>query len=107
MIEITPQEELEKLSYKELLERKNNMFSFITEFENDFEMEKFRWDIHPKPNIIYQVYLEELGRILPLLAETFRKEYVMSDKDMKDYYKDMKKKIRKIAVSCYNRRIRK
>ena len=91
MMMMTPLEDLEKLSYRELLERKNEINSYITEFENDFDMKKLGWNIHPKPDVRYQVYLEELGRIAPLLAAAFNKEYEMPVKDMKEYYEDMKK----------------
>ncbi len=88
---MTPQEDLEKLSYRELLERKDEIISYITEFENDFEMDKLGWNIHPKPDVRYQFYLQELGRIAPLLSEAFNKEYERPIKNMKDYYESMKR----------------
>lgn len=91
MMMMTPQEELEKLSYKELLERKNKIILFLTEFESDFDMDKLEWNVNPKPDVQYQVYLEELGRIAPLLAAAFNEEYESGEKDMKEYYEDMKK----------------
>ena len=91
MMMMTPQEELEKLSYRELLERKNEIISYITEFENDFDMDKLGWNVHPKPDVRYQVYLEELGRIAPLLSAAFNKEYEWPPNNMKNYYEDMKR----------------
>ena len=91
MMMMTPQEELEKLSYKELLERKNEIILFLTEFESDFDMDKLEWNVNPKPDVQYQVYLEELGRIAPLLSAAFNEEYESGENGMKDYYEDMKK----------------
>ena len=89
MMIMTPQEELEKLTYKELLKKKNEIISFVTEFEIDFNMDKLEWNMNPKPDVQYQVCLEELGRIAPLMSAAFNDEYESTEKDMKDYYEDM------------------
>ncbi len=114
MMIMTPQEDLEKLTYKELLERKNEIISFITEFGTDFNMDKLEWNMNPKPDVQYQVCLEELGRIAYLLSAAFNEEYESSEKKMKNYYEDMKrikertglayrvKKLTKCQNVCYN-----
>lgn len=91
MVTMNRQKKFEELSYKELLEIRNEILSFITKFESDFNMDKLEWDMFPMPDVRYQVYLRELREVVELLAARFNKEYEWSEKGMKGYYEDMKK----------------
>ncbi len=45
----------------------------------------------PCPDVGYQLNLELLGLIAPLLKEAFNREYEMGDKNMDDYLNDVRK----------------
>ena len=86
-------EDFEKLSYRELLKKKNEINSFITKFETDFNITKIYLNICPKLDAQFQFYLEEIGKFAPLLAKVCNEEYEWDDKDIRYYFKDMKKLI--------------
>lgn len=88
---VPSEEALSKLSYKELLRKKNQIISYITAFENDFNIDKLAWDERPSPDVHYQYYLRYLGIIGPLLSKAFNREYESGEQHIEDYYADMRK----------------
>lgn len=91
---IDPKQYVEKYknaSYLELLKFKNELISCISDFEHDFYKEEWSWESSPCPDVGYQLNLELLGLIAPLLKEAFNREYEMGDKNMDDYLNDVRK----------------
>ena len=83
-------EQYKNASYIELLRFKNELVSCISDFEYDFDKEELVWDINPGPDVGYQMNLELLGLIAPILKEAFNREYEWGNKDMDDYLNDMR-----------------
>lgn len=83
-------EKYKNASYLELLKFKNELFSCISDFEHDFDKEEWSWESSPGPDVGYQLNLELIGLIAPLLKEAFNREYECGDKDMDDYLSDMR-----------------
>lgn len=81
----------ENASYFELLKLKNELIQNITDFENDSDMKDLCWECEPSPDVHYQWNLEVLGKLAPMLQEAFNSEYEMGDKNISDYFEDMKK----------------
>lgn len=81
----------ENRSYFELLNLKNELVQSIADFENDVDMKNQEWSVHPMPDVHYQWNLEVLGKLTPMLQEAFNSEYKMGDKNIFDYFEDMKK----------------
>ena len=71
----------ENASYLELLRFKNELISCISDFEHDFDKEEQSWESSPGLDVGYQLNLELLGLIAPLLKEAFNREYEMGDKN--------------------------
>lgn len=84
--------EYENASYLDLLKLKNELVQCITDFETDYDKEDAGWECNPSPDVHYQWNLEVLGMVCCLLKEAFNREYEWGDKDISDYYEDMKKK---------------
>lgn len=82
--------EYENASYLELLKLKNELVQDIAEFETDYEQKNLGWGICPQPDVHYQWNLEVLGKVAPMLQEAFNKEYENGEKNISDYYKEMK-----------------
>ena len=85
-------EELEKLSYKELLAERKRIMQYITEFEEDYDMRNLDWECHPMPDARYQSYLDFLGILCTIISKKFNEEYIWGTKNVTDYY-DMKKNV--------------
>lgn len=69
---IDPKQYVEKYknaSYLELLKFKNELISCISDSEHDFDKEEWSWESSPGPDVGYQLNLELLGLIAPLLKE--------------------------------------
>ena len=84
-------EQFKNASYQEILKVKNELVSDITKFEHDYDMENPDWEVCPKPDVGYQWNLEALGLIVPLLSKAFNSEYEWGDKDIDDYFCEMRK----------------
>ena len=82
--------EYKNASYLELLKLKNELVQCIEEFEKDYYQEEHVWTISPTPDVHYQWNLDVLGRVAPMLREAFNREYEMGDKNIADYYKEMR-----------------
>ena len=83
-------EQYKNASYLELLRFKNELVSCISDFEHDYYKEECCWESSPGPDVGYQMNLELLGLIAPMLKEAFNREYEWGDKDMDDYLDDMR-----------------
>ena len=100
MILMPREEDLEKLTYEELLAEKNYIIRYITEFERDFDMKNLVWDCKPGPDVHYQVFLDYLGILGPMLSKKYNREYVFGDKN---YYEEMKQKNKQTtSILSYN-----
>ena len=98
---ITPsEEELNKLTYFELLVEKNRIVSYIKHFEDDITMKDPDWCGNPSPDVQYQVYLDYLGILAPILSRKFNEEYEFGTKNISDYYKDMKRNKKENFKNC-------
>lgn len=82
--------EYENASYFELLKLKNELIQKISEFESDVEQNNLRWGINPSPDVHYQWNLETLSKVSNMLKEKFNKEYERGEKNLSDYYNEMK-----------------
>lgn len=82
-------DELKKMSYMELLTLRNEVLSDIKEFQRDYDM-KSGWEYMPSPNVFYQMNLKKLAEIIPLMEEAFRNEYVSGEKNIHDYYREIR-----------------
>lgn len=77
-------------TYFELLKVKNELVQNVVDFEKDVEMKNLEWGINPAPDVHYQWNLEVLSKISAMLQEAFNKEYIWGEKNITDYYKEMK-----------------
>ena len=84
-------EQYKNAPYLELLKIKNELISYISEFEHDYYKKKLDWKVCPSPDVHYQWNLEVLGLIAPMLSEAFFNEYEWLEKSLSDYRKDMRK----------------
>lgn len=84
-------EQFENASYQEILKAKNELVSDISKFEHDYDREDPDWEVKPGPDVHYQWSLKVLDLIAPLLSKAFNREYEWGEKDMEDYWKDMRK----------------
>lgn len=82
-------DELKKMSYMELLTLRNEVLSDIKAFECDYDM-KSGWEYMPSPDVFYQMNLKKLAKIIPLMEEAFRNEYVSGEKNIHDYYREIR-----------------
>ena len=62
-------EKYKNASCFELLKFKNELISCISDSEHDFDKEEWSWESSPGPDVGYQLNLELLGLIAPLLKE--------------------------------------
>lgn len=83
-------EQFENASYQELLKIKNDLVKSISDFEHDYDMKLEEWMERPNAEVHYQWNLEVLGLIASMLHEAFNKEYEQGEKNMEDYYRDMR-----------------
>ena len=65
--------EYEKMSYEELVAERDNLLSYIRDFEEN-KIDEDAYQINPSPDVIYQMNHEYLGQIAPLIAEKFREK---------------------------------
>ena len=42
------------------------------------------WNIHPQPNVRYQMYLEYLSELCSFMKEKYNREYVWGDRKLSD-----------------------
>ena len=59
------------MSYEELLEERDELLDFIKAFEEG-ELDKEDYLICPSPAVRYQMDLEYLGQLAPVIAEKYR-----------------------------------
>ncbi len=91
MILMPTKEELEKLSYEELVAERRLIVRYINEYERDFDMKNLVWGCKPGPDVHYQVYLDYLGVLCPIISRKYNEEYVRGSKNVYDYYEEMRK----------------
>ncbi len=73
--------------YTELIRERDSLLSLIKDFEaGDLAGERSgpEWDIMPRPDARYQMYLEYLGELCALMAERYDREYLWSGRSLKD-----------------------
>lgn len=68
-------EELKEKSYKELLEKREELLKKIYSFEAG-KIEESEFLMKPSPDVKYQMHLEYLGELSLLIADKYREEYV-------------------------------
>ena len=61
-------------SYEELLELRSRVMADVLSFEKD-KTSYERWLMKPGPNVEYQLNLEFLAKLIPLIEKRFRFEY--------------------------------
>ena len=91
---IDPKQYVEKYknaSYLELLKFKDELISCISDFEHNFAKEEWSWESSPGPEVGYQLNLELLVLIAPLLKEAFNREYEVGNKNRDDFLNDIRK----------------
>jgi len=70
--------------YVELLPIRDVLLQDIRLFEESMGKEDDAVHIHPSPEVIYQMYLQYLGKLCVLIAEKYNEEYVWG----KDFFAD-------------------
>ncbi len=87
---ISPQSYVDNLkgsSYEELICERNSLIEYIQEYER---LEKAgdrsgeEWQIHPQPDVRYQMSLEYLSELCAFMQEKYNTEYVWGDKKLSD-----------------------
>ena len=63
--------EYEKMSYEELLEKREDLLAYIKRFEAG-EIDDDEWHICPSPDVRYQMNLEYLGVLASIIAKKYR-----------------------------------
>ena len=80
-------EEIKDAEYLELIEERDNLLAFIKDYESkDIAGDRSgdEWNIHPQPDVRYQMYLEYLGELCSLMKEKYNHEYVWGNRKLKD-----------------------
>ena len=79
-------EERKNLSYPELIRERDELISFMQDFEKK-EMAGDRsdpeWRYHPSPVVRYQMHLEYLTELCRLMKEKYNEEYVWGKRTLK------------------------
>lgn len=83
-------EKYKNASCFELLKFKNELIYCISDFEHNYDKEEWSWESSPGSDVGYQLNLELLGLIAPLLKEAFIREYEVGDKNRDDFLNDMR-----------------
>lgn len=76
-------EELKDADYNTLIEERDELISFIVEFEKNEkagDRSGDAWMMSPSPEVQYQVYLEYLSELCKLMYDRYNEEYVDQDK---------------------------
>lgn len=79
--------------YLDLITERDRLIRFIKEYEEkDIAGDRSgkEWDIHPQPDVRYQVYLEYLSRLCVLMSEKYNEEYVWGDRTLREDATDRK-----------------
>ena len=78
--------QFEDATYEELIEERDGLTRFLQEYE---KLEKSgdrtgpEWNIHPQPDVRYQVYMDYLAELIPFMREKYNKEDVWGDKSLR------------------------
>ena len=87
---ISPEAYAEKLktdSLQNLIKEREELLDFILSFETnciDFQKRELifsgdGWNIHPSPDVLYQVYLEYLAKVSVAISNKFNQEFESTD----------------------------
>ena len=87
---ISPEAYAEKLktdSLQNLIKERDELLDFIQNFEKnciDFQKRELifsgdSWNIHPSPDVMYQVYLEYLAKVSVAIGKKFNQEFESND----------------------------
>jgi len=71
------------MSYEELLEEKQSLLDYIYRFESG-NIDKYEWNICPGPDVQYQMNLEYLGVLAPIIAKKYRDKRDMEEEMVED-----------------------
>ena len=78
-------EELKGKNYKQLIEERNELMAYITEYEKK-ELAGDRsgdeWNYCPSPEVKYQCNLEYLSELCNYMQQKYNEEYVHGDKTL-------------------------
>ena len=66
---------LQDATYEQLLEERDELFSFVTDFEQG-RVPESEYVVDPSPDVVYQVYLEYLAVLCKRIAEVYSRDYV-------------------------------
>ena len=72
--------ELKDASYDQLIAERNELLSYITDFEEK-KIPESAWDICPQPEVRYQLYLEYLGLLCKRIAEVYNRGVMWGGKE--------------------------
>ncbi len=80
-------EELKTDDLQNLIEERNELLDYIHNFEKnciDFQKRELifsgdGWNIHPSPDVLYQVYLEYLAKVSVAISNKFNQEFESND----------------------------
>ena len=74
-------------SLQNLIKERDELLDFIQNFEKnciDFQKRELifsedGWNIHPSPDVLYQVYLEYLAKVSVAISNKFNQEFESTD----------------------------
>lgn len=66
---------LKDVTYEELIEKRDELLGFVTDFENQ-RIPDGKWAVDPSPEVAYQVYLQYLSALCMLMAEVYNRDFV-------------------------------
>ena len=80
-------DEFKDAEYMDLIAERENLLAFIREYEkNEIAGDRSgdEWNIHPQPDVRYQMYLEYLGELCSLMKQKYNTDYVWGDRSLKE-----------------------
>lgn len=79
-------EKLEEASYLDLISERDNLIRYIRKYEKAEkagDRSDSAWDVHPQPDVRYQMYLDYLAAICGVMREKYNQEYVWGNRTLK------------------------
>ena len=78
-------EECKEKTYKQLIQERDELVAYITEYENkkiSGDRSGDEWNYCPSPEIRYQCHLEYLSELCKYMQQKYNEEYVHGDKTL-------------------------
>ncbi len=79
--------EFENADYPSLIAERDQLIVYLQNFEkNEISGDRFgqEWEIMPRPNVKYQVYLEYLAELCKLMQDKYNADYVHGDRKLSE-----------------------